>query len=209
MGGAARVLKLVDATLGVAGARGLLRLTVRPNTDPFQTPPLLPVCFLEAVGAVIGFPRSLRPDAPPAIWSTCCRYGDVPWSHFLDSTADPFRIASDEPQFRGLEAGQDAGGFVLVTSSATKDARGDPEPNEDDDDMKKDRTCTHVAAWWGDWDHKCRAKLMPNEQDRSRCSTWLDIVLIERLSTTHAPDSHIRVSFVQFRPQHQDPDGRA
>ena len=53
IGGQARIQRIVDAPVGVAGIHGLLRFTVLADTDKFQTPPLLPISFLEAVGAII------------------------------------------------------------------------------------------------------------------------------------------------------------
>ena len=53
IGGEAHICKLVDAPVGVAGVHGILRFSVLKDTEQFQTPPLLPISFLEAVGANI------------------------------------------------------------------------------------------------------------------------------------------------------------
>ena len=53
IGGAATVVGVVNVPIGVAGVNGVLKFTVLQDTDAFQTPGLLPIDYLESVGALI------------------------------------------------------------------------------------------------------------------------------------------------------------
>ena len=53
IGGAATVAGVVNVPVGVAGVNGVLKFTVLQDSDAFQTPALLPIDYLESVGALI------------------------------------------------------------------------------------------------------------------------------------------------------------
>ena len=53
IGGAATVAGVVNVPIGVAGVNGVLKFTVLQDSDAFQTPALLPIDYLESVGALI------------------------------------------------------------------------------------------------------------------------------------------------------------
>ncbi|CAE7204904.1 unnamed protein product, partial [Symbiodinium pilosum] len=57
IGGEATALGLVDVPTSIAGLHGVLRFTVLQDSASFQTPPLLPISYLEAVGAILDFGR--------------------------------------------------------------------------------------------------------------------------------------------------------
>ena len=57
IGGAASTVGQADVPTCVAGTLGVIRFTILQDTDAFQTPPLLPISYLEAVDAVIDLPR--------------------------------------------------------------------------------------------------------------------------------------------------------
>ena len=51
IGGSATLEKMIDVPTCIAGLLGVIRFTVIKDTQGFMTPPLLPVSYLEAVGA--------------------------------------------------------------------------------------------------------------------------------------------------------------
>ena len=53
IGGEAEICKVVDVPTNVAGR--IIRFTVIQDSEAFQTPPLLPVSYLEAVRAIVSF----------------------------------------------------------------------------------------------------------------------------------------------------------
>ena len=59
IGGAATVVGVVNVPIGVAGVNGVLKFTVLQDTDAFQTPGLLPIDYLESVGALIDIKNDL------------------------------------------------------------------------------------------------------------------------------------------------------
>ncbi|CAJ1455174.1 unnamed protein product, partial [Effrenium voratum] len=58
IGGAAVVQSMMDVPIGVAGHNCILRFTVLKDTGEFETPPLLPVSFLETMDTIIDFQKS-------------------------------------------------------------------------------------------------------------------------------------------------------
>ena len=58
IGGAAVVQSMMDVPIGVAGHNCILRLTALKNAGEFETPPLLPVSFLETMDTIIDFQKS-------------------------------------------------------------------------------------------------------------------------------------------------------
>ena len=56
--GAAVVHSMMDVPIGVAGHNCILRFTVLKDTGQFETPPLLPVSFLETMDTIIDFQKS-------------------------------------------------------------------------------------------------------------------------------------------------------
>ncbi|CAJ1399663.1 unnamed protein product [Effrenium voratum] len=55
IGGEAEICKVVDVPTNVAGVNGIIRFTIIQDSEAFQTPPLLPVSYLEAVRAIVNF----------------------------------------------------------------------------------------------------------------------------------------------------------
>ena len=117
IGGEAHICKLVDAPVGVAGVHGILRFSVLKDTDKFQTPPLLPISFLEAVGATIDLRTDMLSTADAHRTSmtrlpsghravNILDFGNVPWSlppDCMQSGRNPFSYAtvSGKQNFEG------------------------------------------------------------------------------------------------------------
>ena len=59
IGGAAVVESMMEVPLGIASNNCVLRFTILRDSDQFQTPPLLPVSFLESVEAIIDLQNEL------------------------------------------------------------------------------------------------------------------------------------------------------
>ncbi|CAE7401007.1 unnamed protein product [Symbiodinium sp. CCMP2456] len=57
IGGTAKTIGQADVPTCLAGMLGVLRFTILADDDSFQTPPLLPISYLEAIDAVIDLPR--------------------------------------------------------------------------------------------------------------------------------------------------------
>ena len=53
IGGAATVKGVAHVPIGVAGSNGVLQFTILEDGDHHRTPPLLPIGWLESVGASI------------------------------------------------------------------------------------------------------------------------------------------------------------
>ena len=57
IGGEATSCGVVDVPTAVAGPLGIVRFTVLKDNDRFQTPPLLPISYLEAIRSIIDLSR--------------------------------------------------------------------------------------------------------------------------------------------------------
>ncbi|CAE7808261.1 GIP, partial [Symbiodinium sp. CCMP2456] len=53
IGGAAKSVGIIDIPTSVAGVLGLVRFTILEDSKDFETPPLLPISYLEAIKAII------------------------------------------------------------------------------------------------------------------------------------------------------------
>ena len=117
IGGAAQTVGQADVPTCVAGILGVLRFTVLADTDRFQTPPLLPISYLEAIEAVIDLPRhrlvaSDGHETPIERLPSGHRsvvildFHRTPWclpQELCKDGHDPFLLdASDAPHFSGV-----------------------------------------------------------------------------------------------------------
>ena len=154
IGGQAKIKRIVDAPVGVAGIHGLLRFTVLADTDKFQTPPLLPISFLEAVGAIIDLSNEcLRtPDGHETRMTrlpsghrsvNILEFGSSEWRlpSAVQDGNDPFRLVcvqtAAEPQLQG-----DADASTATSAAAAKD----DERTEAGDNMDEKEELTTVWA---------------------------------------------------------------
>ena len=110
IGGEATAAGVVDVPTSIAGLHGVLRFSVLNDTAQFQTPPLLPISYLEAVGALLDFKndRYATADGYSAAMVRLLsghRVIDIlnfdrPWalpSEFLGEDGDPFRLPEPSP----------------------------------------------------------------------------------------------------------------
>ena len=109
IGGEAKLIALEDVPVSVAGVHGLLRFNVLQD-NAFSTPPLLPISFLDAIGAVIDLPNDqLRtfdghsasmvklPSGHRAI--NILAFGPEPWrlpQQHLVQGQDPFQLCQSQ-----------------------------------------------------------------------------------------------------------------
>ena len=117
IGGAANTVGQADVPTCVAGTLGVIRFTILKDTDAFQTPPLLPISYLEAVDAVIDLPRGQLmtasgrsvpmerlPSGHRAV--PILDFHSTPWQlpvQLQVDGSDPFALAaSDALQFSGV-----------------------------------------------------------------------------------------------------------
>ena len=157
IGGQAKIKRIVDAPVGVAGIHGFLRFTVLADTDKFQTPPLLPISFLEAVGAIIDLSSDcLRtPDGHEAKMTrlpsghrsvNILEFGDSAWRlpSAIQDGNDPFRVvcvqAAVKSQFQGGEGDEGNAAIPLSTAATSSNftVEDGTEGNEPDE---------HAAVW--------------------------------------------------------------
>ena len=110
IGGEATAAGVVDVPTSIAGLHGVLRFSVLNDTVQFQTPPLLPISYLEAVGALLDF-KNDRYNTADGYSAAMVRLPsghrvidilnfDRPWalpSKFLDENGDPFRLPEPSP----------------------------------------------------------------------------------------------------------------
>ncbi|CAE7188254.1 unnamed protein product [Symbiodinium sp. KB8] len=117
IGGAASTVGQADVPTCVAGTLGVIRFTILKDTDAFQTPPLLPISYLEAVDAVIDLPRgqlltasgrSVAMERLPSGHRSVpiLDFHSTPWQlpvQLQVNGSDPFALtASDALQFSGV-----------------------------------------------------------------------------------------------------------
>ena len=117
IGGEAQAQGLVDVPTSIAGLHGVLRFTVLRDSGQFQTPPLLPISYLEAVGAVLDFAKDKYTTAD-GYSSSMIRLPsghrvidilqfDRPWRlppRFCSADGDPFRLPADADKIFGQTA---------------------------------------------------------------------------------------------------------
>ena len=188
IGGQAKIQRVVDAPVGVAGIHGLLRFTVLADTDKFQTPPLLPISFLEAIGAIIDLSqeRLRTPDGHEACLVrlpsghrsvNILDFGDAQWQlpHACLNGVDPFRhslvLASVEPQFRGRDAADAAGAPSTSTAAAgassTTSPGSAPEVQVEEFGDEEAETATMWASITNEENLDTHAKRLLQERDFS------------------------------------------
>ena len=59
IGGPAQVVAMLEVPVGVAQVNGVLRFTVLKDSEDSETPPLLPIKYLESVGAILDFSQDV------------------------------------------------------------------------------------------------------------------------------------------------------
>ena len=137
IGGAARTIGQADVPTCVAGLLGVLRFTILADSDSFQTPPLLPISYLEAIDAVIDLPRG-RLVAASGRETPITRlpsghrsvsifdFESTPWQLPADLCADgrdPFQMVADAHHFSGVVQLSVAGASsVLDTNEPNNEA---------------------------------------------------------------------------------------
>ena len=133
IGGAASTVGQADVPTCVAGTLGVIRFTILKDTDAFQTPPLLPISYLEAVDAVIDLPRgqlltasgrSVAMERLPSGHRSVpiLDFHSTPWQlpvQLQVNGSDPFALtASDALQFSGVVEVSNASSCCAVSSTA-------------------------------------------------------------------------------------------
>ena len=131
IGGAAQTLGQADVPVCVGGLLGVLRFTILSDTDAFQTPPLLPISYLEAIDAVIDLPRGCLSlasgrEAPIERLPSGHRAVDIlsfqqtPWqlpSSLCAGGVDPFLLA-DAQHFLGVQPNSMGASAMKTTESS-------------------------------------------------------------------------------------------
>ena len=167
IGGQAKIKRIVDAPVGVAGIHGLLRFTVLADTDKFQTPPLLPISFLEAVGAIIDLSSDcLRtPDGHEAKMTrlpsghrsvNILEFGDSAWRlpSAIQDGNDPFRVvcvqAAVKSQFQGGEGDEGNAAIPLSTAATSSNFTATAATSSNftvEDGAEGNEPDEHAAVW--------------------------------------------------------------
>ena len=112
VGGEAKVVKQLEVPVGVAQVNAVLRFTVLQDDDQSQTPPLLPVSFLEHIEATIDLKNNLLTTGQGQT-ASMRRLGtahravsltnfspsgwNLPVSHRRDPDVDPFVLQPERP----------------------------------------------------------------------------------------------------------------
>ncbi|CAK9024323.1 Uncharacterized protein SCF082_LOCUS16580 [Durusdinium trenchii] len=112
VGGEAKVVKQLEVPVGVAQVNAVLRFTVLQDDDQFQTPPLLPVSFLEHIEATIDLKNNLLTTGQGqtasmrrlgtahravSLTNFSPRGWNLPVSHRRDPDVDPFVLQPERP----------------------------------------------------------------------------------------------------------------